>query len=401
MNPTWPGPPARSATCGHPPPREPGVHPASAAQGGQDGLWRRQWTDACPGDVTPGSWPLRASRLRTRGRHLQPPPPHRPPRPPTLRNLYRRKVNQLVSIFSATDSVLEQSTWGDLGPTRPPLPQGQWSGLASEHVSPSDKDPRQGIPQVGPQSRLSSAWAGPVDALPQGWAGRGVGEPGCGWAQECPGHSGQTGCRWAGVHRHGAEGRRQGGGVGGQEHREVGATGGQWAGTQRCRWVGPQGGGGGGGWGTQGGGGRGAGGGGAGTHRRSSSLGWFLLSRFFSMRSDNSCLSTPVAYSISPCRAVMISEATLPRSRMEKLRWASSVRMKVSRKCFLVSSWPNSVSDFSTLACTWGTAGLLRSKKHQPLLAEGPCRPGRPVTHHPGGTPSPKSSQNGYGLAAT
>ena len=162
MNPTRPGPPARSATCGHPPPREPGVHPASAAQGGQDGLWRRQWTDACPGDVTPGSWPLRASRLRTRGRHLQPPPPHRPPRPPTLRNLYRRKVNQLVSIFSATDSVLEQSTWGDLGPTRPPLPQGQWSGLASEHVSPSDKDPRQGIPQVGPQSRLSSAWAGPA-----------------------------------------------------------------------------------------------------------------------------------------------------------------------------------------------------------------------------------------------
>lgn len=29
------------------------------------------------------------------------------PSPPTLRNLYKRKVNQLVSIFSATDSVLE------------------------------------------------------------------------------------------------------------------------------------------------------------------------------------------------------------------------------------------------------------------------------------------------------
>ena len=187
------------------------------------------------------------------------PTPTQAPRPPTLRNLYRRKVNQLVSIFSATDSVLEQSTWGDLGPTRPPPPQGQWSGLASEHVSPSDKGPRQGIAQVGPQSRLSSAWAGPVGALPQGWAGRAVGEPGCGWAQECPGHSGQTGCRWAGVHRHGAEGRRQGGGVGGQEHREVGGTGGQWAGTQGCRWVGPQGGRVQGQVGTQGGGGQGAG----------------------------------------------------------------------------------------------------------------------------------------------
>lgn len=89
------------------------------------------------------------------------------------------------------------------------------------------------------------------------------------------------------------------------------------------------------------------------TYLLSSSLGWFLLSRFFSMRSDRSCLSTPVAYSISPWRAVMMSEATLPRSRMEKLRWASSVRMKVSRKCFLVRSCPNNVSDFSTLACTW------------------------------------------------
>lgn len=77
-----------------------------------------------------------------------------------------------------------------------------------------------------------------------------------------------------------------------------------------------------------------------------------MLSRFFSMRSDSNCLSTPVAYSISPCSAVMMSEATFPRSRMEKLRWASSVRMKVSKKCFLVSSCPNSVSDFSTLACT-------------------------------------------------
>lgn len=61
-----------------------------------------------------------------------------------------------------------------------------------------------------------------------------------------------------------------------------------------------------------------------------------------------------MAYSISPCSAVMMSEATLPRSRMEKDRCASKVRMKVSRKCFLVSSWPNKVRAFSTLAGTCG-----------------------------------------------
>lgn len=72
------------------------------------------------------------------------------------------------------------------------------------------------------------------------------------------------------------------------------------------------------------------------------------------MRSERSCLRTPVAYSISPCSAVMMSEATLPRSRMEKDRCASKVRMKVSRKCFLVSSWPNNVRAFSTLAGTCG-----------------------------------------------
>ena len=32
---------------------------------------------------------------------------------------------------------------------------------------------------------------------------------------------------------------------------------------------------------------------------------------------------------------------------------ASRVRMNVSRKCFFVSSWPNSVSAFSTFAWTW------------------------------------------------
>ena len=37
---------------------------------------------------------------------------------------------------------------------------------------------------------------------------------------------------------------------------------------------------------------------------------------------------------------------------MENERCASSVRMKLSRKCFLVRSWPKSVRAFSTLACT-------------------------------------------------
>lgn len=60
-----------------------------------------------------------------------------------------------------------------------------------------------------------------------------------------------------------------------------------------------------------------------------------------------------MAYSISPCSAVMMREATLPRSRMENDRCASKVRMKVSRKCFLVNSCPNNVRAFSTLAGTW------------------------------------------------
>lgn len=99
------------------------------------------------------------------------------------------------------------------------------------------------------------------------------------------------------------------------------------------------------------------------SHLLKSNLGWFLLSKFFSIRSERSCFSTPVAYSISPCRAVIIKEATLPRSRMEKLRWASKVRIKVNRKCFLFKSCPKSVKDFSTLAWTWGrenTASYIR-----------------------------------------
>ena len=50
------------------------------------------------------------------------------------------------------------------------------------------------------------------------------------------------------------------------------------------------------------------------------------------------------------CRAAISSEATFPRSLMEKDLWASSVWMKVSRKILLLSSWLNSRSAFSTLA---------------------------------------------------
>lgn len=90
---------------------------------------------------------------------------------------------------------------------------------------------------------------------------------------------------------------------------------------------------------------------------RRSSLGWFLFSRFLSMRSESSCLRTSVAYSRRPCRPVMMSEATLPRSRMEKLRCSSRVRMKVSKNTLLLMSWAKSFRAFSTCCCpfpcTW------------------------------------------------
>lgn len=94
---------------------------------------------------------------------------------------------------------------------------------------------------------------------------------------------------------------------------------------------------------------------------RSSSFGWFLLSRLRSMRSDSRCLRTSVAYSSRPCRAVMISEATLPRSLMENERCISSVRMKVSRNTLLLMSCPNSFRAFSTFSWpfpdTWAEEG--------------------------------------------
>lgn len=69
------------------------------------------------------------------------------------------------------------------------------------------------------------------------------------------------------------------------------------------------------------------------------------------MRSAKSCLRTSVAYSSLLCSTVMISEATLPRSRMEKLRWDSSVRMKDSRKTLLLMSCAKSLRPFSTRSC--------------------------------------------------
>ncbi|TNN65204.1 hypothetical protein EYF80_024611 [Liparis tanakae] len=90
---------------------------------------------------------------------------------------------------------------------------------------------------------------------------------------------------------------------------------------------------------------------GSGSHLRSSSLGWFLLSRLRSMRSESRCFRTSVAYSSLLCSTVMMREATLPRSLMEKPRWASRVRMKHSRKTLLLMSWPKSFSPFSTCSC--------------------------------------------------
>lgn len=84
---------------------------------------------------------------------------------------------------------------------------------------------------------------------------------------------------------------------------------------------------------------------------RRSNLGWFLFSRFFSIRSDSNCFKTSVAYSSFPWSPVMMSEATLPRSRMEKLRCISKVRMNVSRKTLLLISWAKSFRAFSTFCC--------------------------------------------------
>lgn len=47
--------------------------------------------------------------------------------------------------------------------------------------------------------------------------------------------------------------------------------------------------------------------------------------------------------------------------------WASSVRMNVNKKCFLVSSWPNSVSAFSTFA--WTCRKTLTDGQLQRLMA--------------------------------
>ncbi len=111
------------------------------------------------------------------------------------------------------------------------------------------------------------------------------------------------------------------------------------------------------------------------SYRLSSSLGWLWFSRFFSIRSARSCLRTTVAYSIRPCSAAMRREATLPRSRMEKDLWASSVWMKVSRNILLFSSWLNKRRAFSTLAGDWEQRErLIKRKKKQNKNTNGKAR---------------------------
>ncbi|TNN39180.1 hypothetical protein EYF80_050653 [Liparis tanakae] len=90
-----------------------------------------------------------------------------------------------------------------------------------------------------------------------------------------------------------------------------------------------------------------------------------LEDKLRSMRSDSRCFRTSVAYSSRPCSAVMMSEATLPRSLMENERCISRVRMKVSRNTLLLMSCPNSFRAFSTFSWpfpdTWTAAGGRRA----------------------------------------
>lgn len=97
------------------------------------------------GTFTPGLWPLyhvdiwllphSTPALHSLGPRLSWPYVE----PPTLRNLYKRKVNQLVSIFSATDSVLREEQQ-----------MGEWSHFyypagTGPHDSHSDHTHRPGF----------------------------------------------------------------------------------------------------------------------------------------------------------------------------------------------------------------------------------------------------------------
>lgn len=86
-------------------------------------------------------------------------------------------------------------------------------------------------------------------------------------------------------------------------------------------------------------------------YRRSSSLGWFLLSMLLVMSSESSCLRMSVMNSSLLCSAVMMSDATQPRSRMEKERCSSNVWINDSTNVLLFTSWPSCFRAFSTRCC--------------------------------------------------
>lgn len=71
--------------------------------------------------------------------------------PPTLRNLYKRKVNQLVSIFSATDSVLREGQQMGGGS------HFYHSAGTGAHNSHGEPTPRPGFPHC---TSATAAWGG-------------------------------------------------------------------------------------------------------------------------------------------------------------------------------------------------------------------------------------------------
>lgn len=72
----------------------------------------------------------------------------------------------------------------------------------------------------------------------------------------------------------------------------------------------------------------------------------------------------------------MVSEATVPRSRMEKLLWASSVWMKVSTKARLCSSCPKRRRAFSTLGGVCEGHGVSESGVAPQGMRSGQARAG-------------------------
>ena len=133
------------------------------------------WAPPCPPVEACGGHPMAGTpagppRLGSHGLA----PPAGPPRPPTLRNLYRRKVNQLVSIFSATDSVLEQRHEVTSGPPDPHRPRARGQAWPQSMCHPATRVPGRADPKQVP--RVTSAVPGLGQwAHCHRWAGRGVG----------------------------------------------------------------------------------------------------------------------------------------------------------------------------------------------------------------------------------